>query len=283
MNHYVYNASNIYSLSHNSVYDLCEDSFGRIWVVTFGGGINYIERQDDGSVRFINSHNNLKSYPIERCYKVRRIRQDGKGTLWVATSNGLLSFSEKFARPDDINFHLYVSTPGQQETLTCNDIYDILLTHDRQLFFATFGGGLNELTHIDNLGNARFVSYGTKDGLPTDVLFSLAEDKDGNIWMGSESGLSRMNKAKRHFDNFLKQEIGEELLFEESTAIASTDGRLLFGTSRGLLSFVPGHIRKNAYIPEIVFSGLKIDNQVIVPKPGSVLPLKLLVASYALS
>lgn len=134
VNHYVYNASNIYSLSHNSVYDLCEDSFGRIWVVTFGGGINYIERQDDGSVRFINSHNNLKSYPIERCYKVRRIRQDGKGTLWVATSNGLLSFSEKFARPDDINFHLYVSTPGQQETLTCNDIYDILLTHDRQLF-----------------------------------------------------------------------------------------------------------------------------------------------------
>lgn len=103
---------------------------------------------------------------------------------------------------------------------------------------------MNELTHIDNLGNARFVSYGTKDGLPTDVLFSLAEDKDGNIWMGSESGLSRMNKAKRHFDNFLKQEIGEELLFEESTAIASTDGRLLFGTNRGLLSFVPGHIRK---------------------------------------
>lgn len=280
VNHYVYNASNIYSLSHNSVYDLCEDSFGRIWVVTFGGGINYIERQGDGSVRFINSHNNLKSYPIERCYKVRRIRQDGQGTLWVATSNGLLSFSEKFTRPDDINFHLYVSTPGQQETLTCNDIYDILLTHDRQLFFATFGGGLNELTHIDNLGNARFVSYGTKDGLPTDVLFSLAEDKEGNIWMGSESGLSRMNKAKHHFDNFLKQEIGEELLFEESTAIASTDGRLLFGTNRGLLSFVPGHIRKNAYIPEIVFSGLKIDNQVIVPKPGSVLPESLNCLSH---
>lgn len=273
--HYVYDVANIYSLSHNSVYDLCEDSFGRIWVVTFGGGINYIERKNDGSVRFINSRNNLKSYPIERCYKARRIRLDRNGTLWLATSNGLLSFSEKFARPDAINFHLYVSTPGRQEALTCNDIYDILLTHDNKLFFATFGGGLNELTHIDEQGDALFGSYGTQDGLPTEVLFSLAEDKNGNIWMGSESGLSRMNQANGHFDNFLKLEIGEELLFEESTAIASSDGRLLFGTNRGLLSFRPDQIRKNAYVPEIVFSGLKIANKVIVPKSGSVLPESL--------
>jgi len=275
LHHYVYDARDVYSLSHNSVYDLCEDSLGRIWVVTFGGGINYIERQDDGSVRFINSRNNLKSYPIDRCYKARRMTHDKNGTLWVATSNGLLSFSEKFARPDDINFHLHVSILDQREALTCNDIYDILLTHDNRMFFATFGGGLNELKSVDEQGNASFISYGTKDGLPTEVLFSLAEDKDGNIWMGSESGLSKMNIVNHHFDNYLKQEIGEELLFEESTAIASTDGRLLFGTNRGMLCFAPQQVRKNAYVPEIVFSGLKIANKVIVPEAGSVLPESL--------
>lgn len=121
------------------------------------------------------------------------------------------------------------------------------------MFFATFGGGLNELKSVDEQGNASFISYGTKDGLPTEVLFSLAEDKDGNIWMGSESGLSKMNIVNHHFDNYLKQEIGEELLFEESTAIASTDGRLLFGTNRGMLCFAPQQVRKNAYVPEIVF------------------------------
>lgn len=64
MLHYTYDANDIYSLSHNNVYDLCEDSYGRIWVVTFGGGIDYIEKESDGSVRFINSRNNLKSYPM---------------------------------------------------------------------------------------------------------------------------------------------------------------------------------------------------------------------------
>jgi len=39
--------------------------------------------------------------------------------------------------------------PGKTESLSNNDIYDILLTRKGQLFFATFGGGLNELKSID--------------------------------------------------------------------------------------------------------------------------------------
>lgn len=164
--------------------------------------------------------------------------------LWVATSNGLLAFSEKFERPDTIDFHLFVCMPNKREVLSCNDIYDILLTHDGRLFFATFGGGLNELKSLDKKGNALFTSYSAKDGLPTDVLSSLAEDTKGDIWIGSESGLSKMDIVNHHFDNYLKQEIGEELSFEESTAIRAEDGRLLFGTNRGLLCFTPELIRK---------------------------------------
>lgn len=272
LSHYTYDDNDIYSLSHNSVYDLCEDSYGRIWVITFGGGINYIDCREDGSLRFINSRNNLKSYPIDRCHKARSILLDKRGLLWVATSNGLLSFSEKFTRPDVIDFRLYVYTPENHDALSCNDIYDMLLTRENRLFFATFGGGLNELTSLDSQGNAKFSSFGVKKGLPTDVLFSLAEDKDGNLWIGSESGLSRMNVTSYHFDNFLKQEIGEELFFEEGTAAYAADGRLLFGTNRGLLCFDPGNIRKNAYIPDIVFSGLKIANKNMSPGPGTVLP-----------
>lgn len=198
MLHYTYDANDIYSLSHNNVYDLCEDSYGRIWVVTFGGGIDYIEKESDGSVRFINSRNNLKSYPMERCYKARRMLLDKKGMLWVATSNGLLAFSEKFERPDTIDFHLFVCMPNKREVLSCNDIYDILLTHDGRLFFATFGGGLNELKSLDKNGNGLFTSYSAKDGLPTDVLSSLAEDTKGDIWIGSESGLSKMDIVNHH-------------------------------------------------------------------------------------
>ena len=57
--------------------------------------------------------------------------------------------------------------------------------------------------------------------------------------------------------------------------IRAEDGRLLFGTNRGLLCFTPELIRKNSYVPGIVLSGLKIANKDVVPRPESVLPESL--------
>ncbi len=272
---YTSDANDIYSLSHNSAYDICEDGQGRLWVATFGGGVNYIEPQPDGSFRFIHARNNLKAYPMERCYKARSLQRDTKGTMWVATANGLLSFDENFTRPEAITFHLHARTPGDAESLSNNDIYDMLLTRQGHLFFATFGGGLNELKGMDEKGNARFASYNTTHGLPTDVLVSLAEDMEGNVWIGTESGLSRMDTERHHFDNFLRRELGEELMFEENTAIALSDGRLLFGSNRGLLVCLPDEVKINDYVPDIVFAGLKIANETIMPAPDSVLPESL--------
>ena len=275
LSNYTYDANDIYSLSHNSTYDICEDGHGRFWIATFGGGINCMEQQADGSVRFLNARNNLKAYPLDRCSKARAIQRDKNGTIWVATSNGLLSFSEDFTRAEAINFKLHVREPNNKESLSNNDIYDILLTHEGRLFFATFGGGLNELKSTGIRDSVRFTSYTTSNGLPTDVLVSLSEDKKGNIWIGTESGLSRMNAINRHFDNFLKGELGEELIFEESTALTRTDGTLLFGSNRGLLTFDPADIQTNRYVPSIVFCGLKIANENMVPQEGSILPESL--------
>lgn len=49
---YTYDADNVYSLSHNSAYDICEDGKGRLWIATFGGGVNCMEQQPDGNYRF---------------------------------------------------------------------------------------------------------------------------------------------------------------------------------------------------------------------------------------
>ena len=45
-----YDEDDIYSLSHNSVYWLHEDKHGRIWVATFGGGLNYIQKLLKGNM-----------------------------------------------------------------------------------------------------------------------------------------------------------------------------------------------------------------------------------------
>lgn len=275
MSSFVCNPTDIYSLSHNSVYDICEDGKGRLWIATFGGGINLLEINSNGSFRFINAHNNLKGYPMERCLKARRILCDTQGRLWVGTSNGLLSFDENFHRPEDITFKLYTANRSSG-ALSCNDIYDILQTTDKRLFFATFGGGLNELKQgKGNKTNVTFIKYGIQNGLPSDVLISLAADSKDNLWIASENGLSKFGLKEHYFENYLKQELGSEINFEEGTAINGLDGNLYFGTNRGIVSFNPDHISKNTNIPPIFLARLKVMNEETLPSENGILKKSL--------
>ena len=273
MQHFAYHADDPDGLSSNSVYDILEDGKGRLWMITFDYGINYLERGPDGSYRFVNSRNRLKTYPIERCLKARSMMRDSQGYLWVATANGLLAFDENFTRPEDIRFHLFERMSGDRDGLGGNDIYALQLLRNGEVFVATFGGGLSRLKEFDPAtGRARFQSFTMRDGLPTDVLYSLAEDEDGNLWIGSENGLSCMNEKEKRFENYLSRELGEDIIFEENTAVKMADGRLSFGSNRGILTFRPEQIHKNTYVPDIVFSDLKIAGQVMRPKANSPLP-----------
>lgn len=271
---YQHSEDDIYSLSNNSVYDLAQDPSGRIWLATFGGGVNYMEKQADGSFRFINSRNHLKSYPIDRCFRARRILFDKEGRGWVATSNGLVCFNDGDGRPENIRFHLYVRENAPW-SISHNDIYDMRQTSQGNLFFATFGGGLAKLSETDGNGKARFATYTIHDGLPADVLLSLSEDNEGNLWIATEKGLSKMSAKGERFENYLRQELGTELMFEEGTAFHDPQGRLLFGTNQGVLVLYPEKIHKNDFVPRIILSGLKITNKYVAPGASPILPQSL--------
>src|SRR5207244_8050816 len=44
------------------------------------------------------------------------------------------------------------------------------------------------------------ISYTTRDGLPNNRIISLAVNREGGIWIGTASGLSRF--ADKHFSSF---------------------------------------------------------------------------------
>lgn len=69
------------------------------------------------------------------------------------------------------------------------------------MFVATFGGGLNKLLSFDN-SYARFRAYTMKEGLPSDVLLSLEEDKEGNLWCATEEELYKFNPSSEKIINY---------------------------------------------------------------------------------
>lgn len=177
---YSADANDVYSLSGNEIYSLHEDRQQRIWIATFEGGINYLERGTDKEAdRFINYRNRLKNYPISQCYRTRFITSDTKGNIWIGSATGLLMCKGNFKEPEEIEFQRYCRISGNANSLSNNDVHNIYFTRKGEMYVATFGGGLNKLLSLEG-AEARFQAYTMRNGLPSDVLLSIEEDPHGN-------------------------------------------------------------------------------------------------------
>ncbi len=266
-----YSKEDIYSLSDNHVYCVYEDSRGRIWVATFAGGVNYMTRNQGGKEIFINHRNKLKGYPINDCYKARFITGDGQGRIWIGTTVGALVVDEDFKTPENATFHHFVRVPENLHSLSNNDVHWIISTREKELYLATFGGGLNKLLSLDKDGNATFKCYSVEDGLPSDVLLSIREDGKGNLWMSTENGVSKFIPSTEKFENYDDKNISSRVRFSEAASLRTSLGNILFGASDGVFVFHPDSTRKSNYVPSIVLSKLLIANENVMPGENSVL------------
>ena len=268
---YCHSRDDIYSLSDNNVYCVYEDVKGRIWVATFGGGINYLTHNRGGREIFVNHRNNLKGFPIDNCHKVRFVTGDHRGNIWIATTVGALMVNSDFKKPEDAVFHHYVRVQNDVNSLSNNDVHYILSTRKNELYLVTFGGGLNKLQTIDAAGDAIFKSYGVAEGLPSDILLSIREDNWGNLWMSTENGISKFIPEEERFENYADGHVSSHVRFSEAASAYTSWGDLLFGTSNGVLLFNPDSIRKSTYVPPLVFSKLLIANEDVVPDEKNIL------------
>ncbi len=77
------------SLGNNDIIHMLKDSQERIWLATYGGGLNCIERYDaDGTPRF-RCYDLSDGLPSNICMA---IAEDRQGDLWVSTHNAVLRF-----------------------------------------------------------------------------------------------------------------------------------------------------------------------------------------------
>ena len=272
---YQHDANDMYSLSDNNVYCVYEDHHGRIWAATFAGGINYISQGEHGETVFINHRNNLKGYPIDVCYKTRFITSDNNGRLWVGTTTGAVAFDENFKKPEDIQFHHFSRVPNDTKSLSNNDVHWIIATQQKELYLATFGGGLNKLISISEDGHGEFKSYSVLDGLSSDVLLSIREDHKQNLWISTENGICKFVPSGERFENYDERSISFRVRFSEAASTLTSGGDMLFGTSNGLFMFSPDSIRKSSYVPPVVFSKLMVANEDVIPGEKSILKVDL--------
>ncbi len=269
LEYFTSNPDNPYSLNCDQIYTLHEDSNGRIWIGTFEGGINYIEKNADGGILFINSSNDLKHY-LSEGKNIRCIQTDKERNLWVGTTTGLIQCSNLNSRPDEMQFELFTRIAGDSTSLSNNYIHDIYLSRSNELYLTTSGGGLCRLESFKN-GKARFKNYTKTDGLPSDMLLKIQEDNNGNLWIATEEGLCRFSPEQETFETYDYRFFPSNIQFTESNAIYTSNNELIFNSDRGFLSFNPNDIQKDKYKPFITFNDIFVKGRKLVSENGSLL------------
>jgi ligand-binding sensor domain-containing protein/two-component sensor histidine kinase len=109
---------------------------------------------------------------------IRSILQTSDGYLWLATDEGLVRF-------DGIRFRTF-DTRNTPE-LKSNEIQVLFEAKDQSLWIGTGAGAAR-------VRDGRFVAFdsaafGSPDGPSSDRVSSIVEDKDGQIWIATTSGL----------------------------------------------------------------------------------------------
>jgi len=171
-------------LSHNTVYDIFQDSKGFLWFATSDGlnkydGYNFTvfrHRMDDTS-----SISNNKVYCV--C-------EDSSGFLWIGTQVGLNRYNPRTAK-----FKRYFYSPDENTSVASNFIRTIYTDSKGRLWIGTFGGGLD----LYDPAKDAFIHY----PLNNNRVSAIIEDPEGHIWVGNEKpGISLIDFENRTFRFF---------------------------------------------------------------------------------
>ncbi|KDN55867.1 hybrid sensor histidine kinase/response regulator transcription factor [Flavobacterium seoulense] len=254
VNHYKFSEKDIYSISSDNIYKIFEASSGRIYIATWGGGVNII-RQSSSELRFINYRNELKKYPIKSASKVRSIVENKEHKMFFISYDKLFSFSENNIFTDKVRFKEFPEISG-------NEILDILVTSNNSIVLGTNGEGLI-LANLDKEGKLKIkpVCSETTPFLIQGII-SIQEDKSGKIWAAGDNQIVRFDLEKNSAETFseIKSLIGNEI-FSEATKCLLPNGEIVLGYSSGAVIFNPKKITPFQFKPYLALTSFSVNNK----------------------
>jgi signal transduction histidine kinase/ligand-binding sensor domain-containing protein/CheY-like chemotaxis protein/AraC-like DNA-binding protein len=262
--HFETDKNDIYSLNSNVIYSLLEDSKGRMWVGTYENGLNLVDDKN-GQIKFLNIKNSFKNYPKKSFLKIRNLKEDAKGNIWLATTDGLLIVDPDQRDINSSRFASFSKISGDRTSLSKNDIQFIYRDSKAVMWLCTSGGGLDKAIGDDPFKKLNFKVYTTEDGLTSDYVLSCVEDNNSNLWLATENGLSKFNPQSNTFRNYDSYDGLPKTGFSESSSLKLPNGNLVFGGLTGYVSFNPLAILSHKIFVNMAFTNLQVNNKDIFP------------------
>ncbi|MBN1117765.1 MAG: PAS domain-containing protein [Bacteroidales bacterium] len=189
--YYTHDPEDKKSLCDNVVWSFFEDNNNNIWIGGNNNGISILQynQKNNAKPAFINiSYDSANKYSLSN-NTINTFFQDSKGTLWIATNNGLnqLLDSELTINNISTNSKLKFKVFSMEDGLPSNGINGIIEDDNHNLWIST-GNGIS----FFNMQDSSFTNYYESDGLQSDEFWndSYFENSNGMAFFGGKNGIS---------------------------------------------------------------------------------------------
>ena len=251
-NHWTHQAGDTTSLASNEVVSLLCDRKGRMWVGTFGEGLDLaIPNSKEGYTfkHFLNAYYGQK--------RIRTLVEDRKGWIWAGTSDGIFVFRPERLLRDATDYYHYHRRNG---ALRSNEIRHLMLDSKGNIWIAETGSGFCVCTPGEDYAKLEFTHYGVSDGLVNDMVQAFAEDKGGQIWITTEYGVSCFDPASETFLNYFFSTHMLRNVYNETAMLVLPNGKVIMGANQGATIVNPEQIKSGQHVPAVTFTTLKLNS-----------------------
>ncbi|WP_214229441.1 two-component regulator propeller domain-containing protein [Pedobacter sp. B4-66] len=183
------------SLTSGAVYAIYEDKDTRKWIGTLRGGINIIDQQKNKFKTVTNGPLNRNSLVNNFILSFCEVED---GNIFIGKDGGGLSYWNR-KENEYINFK---HDPLNNKSLPNDYVTSIVKDYRNNIWMSTYGGGICKYNGKTGLFE-RFVCYNDKRGYDDRNTWILYEDRNKVLWAGTCNGaMYQFNRATNRFELF---------------------------------------------------------------------------------
>jgi ligand-binding sensor domain-containing protein/AraC-like DNA-binding protein len=272
---------------------ICEDNEGNIWFGTYGSGLYQVKAGqkirytissglnsdsiislhcDSRGVFRVGTSRGLSTFENGRFKtsadeagllknEINCIYEDSRNTIWIGTDKGIV-------REIDGAFSTF-----QNDALPANLMVSYFYEDpENVLWIGTKGNGLIRLDKENQV-----VIFTVMSGLFSNIIYQVFDDGNGYFWMSSDKGVFKVIKKSLndvaagtlprvdsvHYGKNEGMKSAECSRWGQHSSIRTADGKLLFGTTKGVSKIDPINITINKIPPTAKIDRVVVNNQAV--------------------
>lgn len=194
-----------------------DKDYHKIWIGTASNGLSYYDF-DSKKIKRVN----IPNFPRQQIKDIEAVSDssiwcaiDGRGIWEINRGNGSL-------------IRIYQENAAKPYTIQGNGVQEIFYEKPDKVWICSFTGGVELCEMKSSPITQKKHIPGNQNSLVNNYIYDVFEDSYGNIWMGTNSGLSRWERSTGNWINFFEEK-GKEAFIVRAVS-EDANGNIWAGT-----------------------------------------------------